>query len=368
MNQELFSDTNDIYLLAHSIGKMPVSTQNYCQQHFFAHWQSNKDDIWPQWLQQTDIFKHALAELFNGSADAFCPQSNVSSALTKLIGSLPQRNGRNTLLMCEHDFPSAGFVLQQAKKLGYQIKVIAKQSDPQNIDTWAAAMSDDVQGVLITHVHYNTNKLIPVDQITTIAHHKGIYSMVDVAQSAGIVPIDLSAWQADAVVGSCIKWLCGGPGAGFLWVTPTLIEELEPSDVGWFSHQNPFEFDINHFEYSEDSNRFWGGTPSVLPYVCASNSITLLHQIGIENIRAHNIALNKRLIENLPLSYFAAPIDSALRGGTLVINHPKLEHVKQNLHAAGVLFDSREYGIRLSPHIYSNENQMQTTLEQLRPA
>ncbi|RBP53429.1 aminotransferase class V-fold PLP-dependent enzyme [Arenicella xantha] len=358
----LFTPSNGIYLLAHSIGKMPITTVEHCQTQFFAPWQSGQEDIWPQWLTQIERFKQALANLFNASADEFCPQSNVSSGLNKVITSLPTKPGRNTIVMNANDFPSAGFVLQQAEHLGYKVKVIDKHANPLDLETWRNAITDDVHSVFITHVHYNTNTQVDVEAISQLARSRGALSIVDVAQSAGIVPIDLAQWHADIVVGSCIKWLCGGPGAGYLWVDQNLITQLKPHDLGWFSHKDPFEFDINHFEYADNSNRFWGGTPSVMPYIAATHSIELLTKIGIETIRQHNVVLRQLLIDQLPSEQLVSPSNPQHCGGTLVIKPNQQSSFVSNMQKADILFDEREHGVRLSPHIYTNREDIEQVL------
>lgn len=363
-----FVASDDIYLLAHSIGKMPKNAVAYAQSHFFDTWQSSAESIWPQWLTEIDAFKSALADLFNAEANEFCPQTNVSSALSKLVSSLPgsERSSKRTIVMTENDFPSAGFVLQQMQQLGYTLRVIDKHKDPLDLNHWADAIDDSVCAVFITHVHYNTNRRVNVQEICHMARAHDAISIVDIAQSAGIVPIDFQRWQADAVIGSCIKWLCGGPGAGYLWVRAGLVSQLEPLDLGWFSHNNPFEFDINHFEYADSSNRFWGGTPSVLPFVTATNSIRLIHEIGVEQIRRHNLALCDRLLAHLPeQAKLVSPVSANQRGGTLVIKFDQQERIAQQLQISGILFDAREYGIRLSPHVYTQSEEIDACIQAL---
>lgn len=345
---------NGVYLLSHSVGLMPVSTKQIVTSAFLDNWHQGGENIWPLWLDSINHFKASLGRLFNVDADAFCPQVNVSSGLTKAIGALPARRDKRTILISEHDFPSTSFVIQQAAKLGYGIKRISKQLNHQDINVWEEHMTEDVGCVFITHVHYNTNKLIPVDKITHLAKLKDVISIVDIAQSAGIVPIDISSWDADIVLGSCIKWLCGGPGAGFMWVKPELIESLEPSDVGWFSHENPFEFDAKHFEYAPDSARFWGGTPSVLPYAIASNSIEQQLSIGIDNMYQHNQALCLEIMSHVDEKHVVSPLDVKNKGGTLVLKFDHQAALAERLSNANILLDSREYGLRLSPHVYNN--------------
>ncbi|NND81722.1 MAG: aminotransferase class V-fold PLP-dependent enzyme [Gammaproteobacteria bacterium] len=345
---------------------MPSSANMALQEGFFSHWQSNGEDIWDHWLQAVDEFRAALAALFNASAASFCPQSNLSSGLTKVVQSLQPEGTKRKILMSEADFPSAGFVLQQAEKLGFELVILPNSADLQDPEVWREAMNDEVHSVFITHVHYRTSVRTPVAEICRVARERGIMSMVDVAQSTGVVPIDLTEWQPDVVVGSCIKWLCGGPGAGFLWVAPQRIKQLQPADVGWFSHQNPFEFDIHHFAYADDSARFWGGTPSVMPYVVAANSVRLLHGVGIDTVQQHNQSLLERLAVSLDPSTIVSPPASRPRGGTLVVNPSQREAAEQRLREAGVQFDARALGIRLSPHIYNSEAEIDLVADCLK--
>ena len=117
-----YSPADNIYLLSHSIGRMPASAKQAMQEHFYSHWESNEADIWDHWLESIDGFRTALAYLFNTDANCFCPQSNISSGLGKVVQSLPKKQGKNVILMCEADFPSAGFVLQQAQENGFELK------------------------------------------------------------------------------------------------------------------------------------------------------------------------------------------------------------------------------------------------------
>lgn len=355
-HRDAFTLGDDIYLLNHSVGRMPQGTADHLQQNFLAAWESGPEP-WPQWLEAIDAFREALARLFNSEARHFCPQVNISSALSKLLGGLTPPAGKNVILFTENDFPSVGFALQQAARLGFEPRMIAADRDPQQLATWEAALTPDVHTVLVTHAHFNSGKLVPVEAVTRLTRARDILCVVDIAQSAGVVPIDLQQWQADVVLGSCVKWLCGGPGAGFLWIDPARVASIEPLDVGWFSHAAPFEFDIHHFEYAPDSARFWGGTPSVLPCVVATHSLDLIYRIGVGTIREHNQQLTQRIVNAVDPACLRAPADPALRGGTLVLNLPDQAAVERRLLDAGVRFDVRPMGLRLSPHIYnSNED------------
>lgn len=363
----LFVAAQGIYLLNHSVGRPPVSTLDNWQSAFLDPWESGGDEVWPRWLEAIEGFRTALAGLLNGQLTNFCPQTNLSSALTKILTSITPPESQRTIVYTEQDFPSMGFVLQQAQKNGYKLVAIPHAAQTGHIETWEQYFCQNAGMALITHVHSNTGKQVPVADICALARSKNIVSVVDIAQSAGVVPIDLETWGADFVIGSCVKWLCGGPGAGFLWVNSARLAQCEPSDVGWFSHEAPFEFDIHNFRYAADALRFWGGTPSVQPYVTAANSIRLLHEIGPVKIREYNLALTQKIIDAVDRDILVTPPGAQQRGGTVVLRHREQDQqrVCDRLRSAGVDFDARPTGIRLSPHIYNDVDEIDMVIAAL---
>lgn len=338
------------YLLSHSAGLLPKAARGDFEAHFFTPWQSQPGESWPLWLDAIDDFRTALAGLLGGRMADYCPQPNVSAALFALLSGLSLEKGRDRIVMSAHAFPSLGFVAQQVERLGFRFEIL--EGDPGDIATREAAMTSDVAVVVAMHVHSNTSIVSPVADIAALARARGIFSIIDVAQSAGILPIDVTAWQADAVIGSCLKWLCGGPGAGFLWCP----HDLRPLNVGWFSHENPFEFDIREFRYAPDARRFWGGTPSVAPYVLATTGIRTIRDIGVETILRHNRALIARI----------DPSDRSGKGGTLCYKPKDMEKTMTALTAAGCRYDRRGETLRLSFHIYNTEKDADIVAECLK--
>jgi kynureninase len=345
------------YLLTHSVGCLPRAARDALQSGFLDPWAQRGGNAWPEWLQQVQGFRVALARLLGGEAREYCPQDNLSSGLAKLLPALPQAPpARRVLLAAEDSFPSLGFVLREAQRQGCTLRLIPRAQSPDELRTWAQALDSDVRLALVTHVHSNTGRVAPVAEISRLCAERGILCVVDVAQSAGILPLDLRALGADVVLGSCIKWLCGGPGAGFLWIRPDLIEGLQPVDVGWFSHADPFEMDIHSFEYADDARRFWGGTPSVAPFVVAAASLAHLHALGVDAIRAHNQRLAQQFREALSPAW-RARLPSWPTGGTLCIAlGAEFEAVTAALKQIGAQFDSRADVVRLSFHLCNTDD------------
>lgn len=341
------------YALTHSIGCLPKPSADALETDFLRPWQSQGGDAWDAWLRVIERFKESLALLLGGNAAQYCPQSNLSSGLAKLLPALPQSTQRTVLLAAEDSFPSLAFVLQRAGRSGFGARLIPHVQDPSSVSTWAAALTPDVAAALVTHAHSNTGVLAPAAAIAALCRERGIRCIVDVAQSAGILPLSVPDLGADVVLGSCVKWLCGGPGAGFMWISPALVGELEPADVGWFSHADPFEFDVNSFRYAPDARRFWGGTPSVAPYAIAGESIRVMTRIGIGAIRAHNLHLMEVFRDALPPPW-RSRIDLGRIGGTICLPLGREQvQVMHSLKASAARVDYRGPVVRLSFHIYN---------------
>ncbi len=344
------------YALTHSVGCLTEAAAQAVQSAFLQPWAERGGSAWPDWLARVDHFRQALAALLGGDAAQYCPQPGVTAGLVKLLGALPPpAAGRNVVVASEDAFPSLGFALQQAARSGFSLRLMPRELSPGQLDTWRAALAADVTAVLVTHVHSNTGVVAPAQAIAALCRERDIVCIVDVAQSAGILPLDVADLNADIVLGSCIKWLCGGPGAGFLWVNPGQLPQLAPQDVGWFSHADPFEFDIHHFEYAPDALRFLGGTPSIAPPVMATASLDVLRTIGVANVLTHNRRMRDALRDELPPDW-RRRLPEGDYGGTLCLPlGTDFERITRNLQACQVRFDARADTVRLSLHLCNSE-------------
>jgi selenocysteine lyase/cysteine desulfurase len=324
------------------------------QDGYFGPWASGEN--WARWMESLDAFRAGLGALLNVKPASICPQSNVSSALTKILFSLPKPAGRDIILLSKLDFPTIGFVAKQAEQLGYQLQFI--EGDPSEFERWNAAITSRTAFVLVTHALSNTSRILPVEAICARARTVGAVSVVDVAQSLGAVPVDLGKWKADFVIGTGVKFLCFGPGACFLYAAPEILPRCEPLDVGWFSHENPFEMDIEQFRYAPDAMRFFGGTPSPAAYVLANRAMKLWKKIGLEaahdRIQQHLSILHAAL----PPGAARSPADPTMRGATLVLKTSFGANIEADLIAEAVKYDKRKQGYRFSVHGYTSATEI----------
>lgn len=351
------------YLLAHSVGCLPRSAREAADRALFTPWEADGGDAWPQWLGAIDGFRDALVNLFGGTLDQWCPQPGVSAAVSKIISGLECSPGRNVILISEYTFPSVAYALDGLSRLGFRVEMVA--GDPSQLSTWRRLDDPDIAVVVPMHVHSNNGLVSPVAELAAIARANSVFSIADIAQSAGVLPISVHTWGVDAVVGTSVKWLVGGPGACFAWIAPHAFERIAPVQRGWFSHADPFEMDVRNFRFAPDARRLWGGTPSVAPIVIATAGLRIIAEIGVSTIRNHNLRMSGRLLDQM--DGMLGDVDALPSlGGTLCVTLG--QHHEEALKARGVRFDRRGERLRLSFGIWNDETDVDQVADCLRVA
>lgn len=353
--------TGGPYLLAHSVGCLPRTVRDNVEQAFLTPWATKAGEAWPQWLEAIDRFRVALVNLFGGKPEQWCPQPGVSAAISKIISGLKCPSGRNVILISEHAFPSVAYAVSGLSRLGFRMEIMA--GDPSQLSTWRRVSDPDVAVVVMMHAHSNNGLVSPVSALAAEARTNDVFSITDIAQSGGILPVSVDMWGVDAVVGTSVKWLSGGPGACFAWIAPDVIECIAPIEQGWFSHANPFEMDIGHFEFAPDARRLWGGTPSVAPFAMATAGLQTIAGIGVSTIRDHNLRLSGRLLDRMD-GLLGDAIALFSLGGTLCL--PLDQRHEAALNAANARFDRRSERLRLSFGIWNDETDVDLVADCLR--
>jgi len=342
------------YFLSHSVGCLPLQTQAAVYKTYFEPWENGKN--WDSWMPVLSEFRTGIGMLLGVRPDLICPQKNISSALSKVLYSLPFQESRKTILLSQQDFPTVGFIFKQAERFGYRLKFL--EGDPENLITWEAQIDSDTAIVHITHALSNTSHLLPVGSICARAQHYGATTIVDVAQSCGVVPINANTWNADFIIGTGVKFLCFGPGACFLYLSREKLETCHPIDVGWFSHDDPFEMQIDNFRYAEDAMKFFGGTPSPAPLAAANCALALWRIITPDAVHKRIKAHLSYLTQNIPETMIVSPQCPDKRGGTLVISPKDKRGLRTFLKEENILYDERDEGFRFSVHGYTSEDEI----------
>jgi kynureninase len=210
-------------------------------------------------------------------------------------------------------------------------------------------------------VLFRTAQVLDLAPIVRRAREVGAWTLIDAYQSVGTVDVDVRSSDVDFLVGGSIKWLCGGPGTGFLYVRPELAPALRPALTGWFGHESPFAFDSGPQRYATGERRFWNGTPCIPAYCAARPGFAIAAEIGGPALRAKSVRQTTRLIALADEHGLrvGSPRDAARRGGTVCLDVPNAESACAALLARDVLLDHRPgVGLRLAPHFYTRDDEL----------
>jgi kynureninase len=235
-------------------------------------------------------------------------------------------------------------------------------------DDLQRAIDERTALVVISHVLFRTSELVDVRPFVEKAHRYGALVVLDAYQSMGAVPVDVRELNVDFLVGGSVKWLCGGPGAGYVYVHPDVIGRLRPRDAGWFSHARPFGFEPPPIEYAEGIARFTGGTPNIPAYYQAREGYRIIRDVGVEAIRAKAIRQTQLIFESARARGFTinSPETAGRRGNHVTVDFPGAEGVKSELIRRGFVVDYRPgAGIRIAPHFYNSDAECTAILDEI---
>jgi kynureninase len=284
---------------------------------------------------------------------------NVSIAEAIILSCFQEPGERKRIVYERENFPSVRYVYEAQRGL----EVLVCEDGDAVVD----AIDERTLLVPVQHVVYNSAEIQNVAAIVERAHELGAYVVLDAYQSAGTVPVDVTALGVDFAVGGSVKWLCGGPGNGWLYVKPELIDGLEPAYTGWQAHARPFAFE-SEMEYAEGIARFLTGTPNVPALYAATPGYDVIEEIGVERIRANSLRQTQLLIDGAEARGFEvrSPREPERRGGAVIVHVPAFEAVHKELTERQILCDFRpDAGIRLGPHYFTSDDELTFVLDQI---
>jgi kynureninase len=349
------------YLINHSLGAMPAAAEERLAE--YAHvWKTRGIRAWAEgWWEMPMTVGDQIGRIIGAPAGSTVMHQNVAVTEAIVLSCFrPVDPRRNRVVYEAGNFPSVRYLYQAQPELD----VVVVPDDAAIVD----AIDERTLLVPITHVLFKTAEIQDVAAIVRRAHELGAHVLLDAYQSVGIVPLDVTELDVDFAVGGSVKWLCGGPGNGWLYVRPDLAETLEPTFTGWQAHARPFAFEPE-LEYAEGAARFLTGTPNVPALYAATAGYDLIEEIGVERIRANSLRQTQLLLDLADEAGFevASPRDPVRRGGTVTIRTPAFEAVHKELATSGILCDFRpETGLRIGPHYFNTEAELRYALGEIR--
>lgn len=363
---------NVLHFASHTLGAMPAEVEGSLSEYAQA-WSTRGVRAWEErWVRIPDEVAGSVARLIQATAGSVSLHPNVTVAQAIALSCLEFTPARNRVVCTAEDFPSELYLYEGLARRGAEI-VRVPARDGRRIDEadLLAAIDERTALVAVSHVLFRTAQLLELAPIVARARTMGALTMVDAYQSVGVVDVDVRTLQPDFLTGGSIKWLCGGPGTGYLYVNPALHASLHPALTGWFAHEQPFAFDSGPQRLHAGERRFWNGTPCLPAYCAARPGFAIAAEIGGEAIREKSLRLTGRILALADEHGFkvGSPREDARRGGTVCLDLPNAEAVCQRLLAEDVLLDFRPgVGIRLAPHFYTRDDEVDEVMARVRRA
>lgn len=350
------------YLISNSLGAMP-SEAPAALAGFAEEWATRGVRAWEEgWWETSVETGNRLAPLLGVPAGTVAMHQNVTVASAVVRSCFDFEADRKKIVMVEPEFPSLLYLWEGARRLGAELELVPASVDHLSVDLdrLLGTIDERTAIVPISHVLFRSAFVMDAAAIVERAREVGARVCLDVFQSVGTIPLALEAWGADFAVGGCLKWLCGGPGNGFLYVREDLHGTLEPHLTGWQAATRPFEF-APVLERSSSVERFLTGTPNVTAHYAARPGLEIVREIGPEAIRERSKRLTAAIVERAEAAGIevASPHDPDRRGGTVTLAPPEAERVARRLLDEDVMVDYRPgAGVRLSPHFYNTEEEV----------
>jgi kynureninase len=349
------------YLINHSLGAMPAAAEERLLE-YARTWKTRGIRAWGEgWWQMPLTVGDQVGRIVGAPSGTVAMHQNVTIAEAIVLSCFRLGGERNRIVYEEANFPSVRYLFQAQADRGAEIVVV-----PEG-ESVADALDERTLLVPISHVLFKTGEIQDVETIVRRAREVGAHVVLDAYQSAGILPLDLTTLDVSFATGGSVKWLCGGPGAAWLYVRPDLASRLEPTFVGWQAHARPFAFEPE-LEYAEGVARFLTGTPNVPALYAATAGYDLVEEVGVDRIRERSVAQTELLIRLLDEAGFdvGSPRDPARRGGTVTVRTPEFEAVHRELGERAIICDFRpDAGLRLGPHFFTSDEELEFAVEQI---
>jgi kynureninase len=360
---------NTTYLVSHSLGAMPRAAREKMNEYADI-WAARGVRAWAEgWWSMPVTAGDRVGRMIGARPGSVVMHQNVSVCQALILSCFEFTGRRNKIVYDDLNFPSVMYVYEAHRSLGARVEMVPSQDGISvPLERLLAAIDEETALVPISHVIFKSGYVQDVAAITRRAHEVGALVVADLYQSAGCVPVDVTGWDVDFATGGSVKWLCGGPGAGYLYVAPRLRDSLQPRVTGWMAHEKPFAFEPGPIRYAQDWTRFLHGSPAIPALYAAAAGHEIVETVGVESIRAKSVRQVQRLIDLARARGFTvhSPARAEERGGMVILDVPHGEAVSRELIRREILVDYRPgAGIRLSPHFYTADSELDYAIEQI---
>ena len=351
-----------VYLNSCSQGALSDAVEAALQEHIRS-WHE-EGSPWDRWVEEYEAARTAFAGFIGAdpSEVAIVPSASVGISA---VSSALDFGKRRKVVMGEFEFPTMGQVWLAQQRRGAEIHFLAAENGKISPAQYANAIDAETLIVPLAHVCFMNGFRSDVKAISKLARDRGAYMMLDDYQDAGTRPIDVKALGLDFYITGALKYLLSPSGVAFLYVRSELIEKLTPTITGWFGQQNPFGFDVRHFDPATTARRFEAGSPPVPHVYAVRAALGLLSEVGFENIAQHVASLAQALMEGARKLEIKIKTPADTRGPLVVLQMKDVEKVVAILAKQNIVASNRMDGLRVSFHLYNNLDDVRAVLDVL---
>ena len=361
------------YLISASLGPLSRRSRALAEEHLDLWQRLGPDELWfEHGIPKLDECRSLFAGLVGADADEIAVVPSVSSGMSSIATCL-DFNVRPKVVTTQMDFPTNHYVWRAQERRGAKIDVVPT-SDGIHVETEdiLAAIDEQTLVVNLNRVLFESSQLLDAAAIVDQAHSVGAFVVIDDFHGTGIVPIDVHELGVDFLLTGALKWLCGGQGISFLYCRRGLFEQVQPLVVGWFGTVDPFDFDRSGLNLRADARRFETGTYPLPQAFTASGGLSIITEVGVDAIRERSKELTSRLVELVDEGgiELLSPRDADRRGGLVRVRVPggrsEADRVLHELVARDVVLDSRGDALRISPHFFNDESDLERCVAELK--
>lgn len=331
------------------------------------------DPVWPQWARRIETVRQAAARLIGAEASEIALIPNTTSGIGLVAEGFAWQAGDNAVTLA-NEFPSNQYPWMNLATRGVEVRRVPVDGGIVDLNRLEAACDERTRIISVSWVGFATGWRIDPAEVAALCHRRGCLFFLDAIQGLGVFPLDVRACGVDFLAADGHKWLLGPEGAGLLFIRREHLPQLRPLMVGWNSVAQGNDYTRVELNLRDSAARYEGGSQNMIGFHGLGASLDLLESLGVgpqgSPVAKLVLALADHAAEQLRElgATLLAPRDGAHRSGIVTFQVPghDPQEVRRQLETAGIVTRCRGGGVRLSPHGYNTQGEIDRLIAELR--
>ncbi len=317
---------------------------------------NEKGADWDFWVGRNEAVRGLVAQLIGAGPEEVAITASVSAGINSLASALSFDGPRNKVIITDFEFPTNAQIWYAQEMRGARVVRLAEEGGQIPLEKFEQAIDEDTLIVATAQVAFGHGAKQDIPAIAEIARRKGALMMVDGYQAFGSMSFDVRQAGVDFAVGGMLKYLLGTAGIAFLYIRQELIEAFTPTATGWFAQEDIMAMDITGYSPSSTARRFEAGTPPVPNCYMAEAGMTILQEIGLENIETRIGQLTASIKDlSAEAGYsVASPPEPSRHGAMIALRCRDEDRLIASLAEDNIVVSCRNGNLRIAPHFYNN--------------